>query len=200
MSLKDTVQKTKKNKHCVGIDYSLTNPAITIYRGGENWEPEHCRFFFLTDKSNRVKTDHPFYGDRMPKPETFENYQGRYHYISSWALRVLTGSESFPITIEGYSMGSKGKVFNIAENTEVLKYRLFQKNVICLEAPPTSVKKFATGNGQADKKRMTDAFIQDTGIDVHSLFGTGALKDISPVSDIADSYWLCKYQFSQIGF
>ena len=30
------------------------------------------------------------------------------------------------IAIEGYSMGSKGKVFNIAENTGVLKYKIYK--------------------------------------------------------------------------
>ena len=29
------------------------------------------------------------------------------------------------IAIEGYSMGSKGKVFHIAENTGVLKYKIY---------------------------------------------------------------------------
>ncbi len=47
--------------------------------------------------------------------------------------------------LEGYSFGSKGKVFHIAENTGILKYKIHNMGVPLEVIPPTTVKKFATG-------------------------------------------------------
>lgn len=95
------------------------------------------------------------------------------------------------ILIEDYSMGSKGKVFHIAENTEVLQYNLFLMKKKYEKIPPTSLKKWATGKGNADKEKMYERFLEIEGIDLKAMLGL--TKADSPLSDIVDAYFLTKY-------
>ena len=93
-------------------------------------------------------------------------------------------------------MGSKGRVFNIAENTGVLKYKLWQSRIPVTITPPTTIKKFATGKGNADKFAMYEAFKKETKVDLRKEISPNK-KDVgNPVSDIIDSYYICKHLHS----
>jgi Holliday junction resolvasome RuvABC endonuclease subunit len=85
-------------------------------------------------------------------------------------------------------MGSKGKVFHIAENTAVLKYLLHESNIPIEIVPPTVLKKFATGSGRAKKEDMHIAFKEQTGIAL-----TDRAKIGNPYSDLVDAYFLARY-------
>jgi Holliday junction resolvasome RuvABC endonuclease subunit len=100
------------------------------------------------------------------------------------------------ILIEDYSMGSKGKVFHIAENTEVLQYNLYLAGKEYHKIPPTSLKKWATGKGNSDKEKMYEKFLEIEGVDLKAMFGLK--KADSPLSDIVDSYFLAKYAFENL--
>ena len=102
------------------------------------------------------------------------------------------------IAIEGYSYGSKGKVFHIAENTGVLKYKIFQNGIPLEVIPPTTIKKFATGKGNADKVAMHKFFKTDTGIDLKNKITPDKGTVDNPVSDIVDSYYVCKYLHDKV--
>tara|TARA_R100000458_G_C8113716_1_gene135449 strand:+ start:56 stop:412 length:357 start_codon:yes stop_codon:yes gene_type:complete len=102
------------------------------------------------------------------------------------------------IAIEGYSMGSKGKVFHIAENTGVLKYKIYNSGIPLEVIPPTTVKKFATGKGNADKLKMHKTFINDVGVDLREKITPDKTKISNPVSDIVDSYYICKFLYDKI--
>ena len=58
--------------------------------------------------------------------------------------------------------------------------------------PPTTLKKYATGKGNADKLMMYEAFVNKTGIDPRKILNSQS-KLSSPFTDIADSYWLASY-------
>ena len=95
------------------------------------------------------------------------------------------------VFIEGYSYGSKGQgLFQIAENTGILKYRLQKAKIPYEIVVPSVVKKGATGKGNADKDMMYEAFVKDTNIDLKRLFDTEKVGN--PISDIADSYYIQK--------
>ena len=108
----------KKNK-TIGIDYSLSSPAICVCRG--KFKFENCKIYFLT---NVKKYEGKFYNGqidgRLHLPYTSE--QQRHDQISEWALSVI-GTAIGNIFIEGYSFGSKGLVFNLAENMGTLKHK-----------------------------------------------------------------------------
>ena len=61
--------------------------------------------------------------------------------------------------------------------------------------PPTVIKKYATGKGNANKEIMYDAFCAEilTPPDLKSRLTPKSTKLRNPVTDIVDSYFICKY-------
>lgn len=55
------------------------------------------------------------------------------------------------VVIEGYSMGSRGRVFSIGELGGIIKLLAFSESKPILLVPPKTLKVFVTGNGNADK-------------------------------------------------
>ena len=75
----------------------------------------------------------------------------RYDFISDWAMDILISNDITDVAIEDYSYGSQGKVFHIAENTGLLKWKIWQAEIEYKLLAPTVIKKFATGKGNAKK-------------------------------------------------
>lgn len=61
------------------------------------------------------------------------------------------------VALEGYAMGTKGKPFDKGELGGIVKIALYDRRLVSLIVPPTSLKRYATGNGSADKKAMVGA-------------------------------------------
>ena len=80
----------------------------------------------------------------------------------------------------------------------VLKYKLFQANIPVEIISPSEVKKKATGKGNADKKAMHMAFMQETGYNLKTLITPDKKEVTNPVSDIVDSYFVCKALFGKL--
>ena len=174
-------------KTIIGIDYSLTSPAVCINHNGK------INFYYLTSKKkyigemskNIMGTEHSEYKTPIE----------RFTQISTWAINTFHKlnyiSNNLKIFIEGYSFGSKGQgVFQIAENGGILKYRLEQLSLPYEIFPPSVIKKVATGKGNADKDKMYEAFVKETKIDLKKIFDTE--KAGNPISDIVDSYFIQK--------
>jgi len=173
----------------IGIDYSLSCPAMCIMTAPNI---ANCAFYFLTVHKRMVGTV-----DRYVGYEHKEYYteQERYDNIAEFFLNKIPIHPKPPnIFIEDYSFGSKGRVFHIAENTGLLKYKLWEVGLKFETIPPTVIKKFAYGKGNADKQKMYDAFVEETGVKLIPTFSkTGKLD--SPVTDIVDSYYIAKYGY-----
>ena len=174
-----TIWKTK-----IGIDYSLTSPAVCVNDGDLN-------FYYHTNKKkwigkqsdNIIGYEHKEWNDPIE----------RFTYISDFVMDLLSDyKQNQPIIfIEGYSFGSKGRgVFQIAENCGILKYRLLEEEYGYHTVVPSVVKKGATGKGNADKDMMYEAFVKETNIDLKKLFDTDKVGN--PISDIVDSYYIQK--------
>ena len=90
----------KKNK-TIGIDYSLSSPAICVCRG--EFKLNNCKIYYLT---NVKKYEGNFYNGkingRLHLPYTSE--QQRHNQISDWALSIIDTAIG-NIFIEGYSYG-----------------------------------------------------------------------------------------------
>lgn len=189
-------------KFFVGIDYSITSPAFCIYENvDEEWNSTNCTFHFfwkgmkdysapiLMDLYNEVT----FYAHAPIRKYDVEMF--KFASLASWVLALLPQDySSTKIMIEGYAMGAKGRVFNIAENTGVLKSGLYRGGYEYETAPPKTIKKFATGNGNADKSKMEEAWMEEVGIDLRSIYRQSKSND-SPSSDIIDSYFIAKYNY-----
>lgn len=174
-----------------GIDLSLTSPSICIFSGIE-FRFDQCHFYFLTGKNNHSK----FYSERLIGSfvEDYNSQEERYHKISCWALKALAMHHVSQVYIENYAYAATGRVFHIAENGGVLKYRLWLNRYNVFSIAPTIIKKFACGKGNAKKEDMQVAFITETNYNVKDVLGLSN-KQWNPSSDIIDSYYICKYGY-----
>ena len=192
----------------IGIDYSLSSPGICVNTSEEEFRYEDCKFYYLTNTKKYEGT----FKEKMAFGTSAVEYIGtphrpyssepeRYNNIANWAIDIIklygdakTGINRIKptIQIEDYSFGSTGRVFHIAENLGLLKYKL---KIECgwdyTLLAPSVIKKFATDKGNANKEIMLSAFQGDTGVNLAELFESSAK---SPISDVVDAYFICKYQ------
>lgn len=72
------------------------------------------------------------------------------------------------VVLEGYSFGSKGRsVFQIAELGGIVRNDLQRLGMPWVDVPPSSLKKYATGRGNAGKDEMVAAAIRRFGFAGH---------------------------------
>ena len=172
----------------VGIDYSLTSPAI-CFTEASTVDVSNCSFFFLTDNKRLVSTSDRFKGT-LHSPWSCN--EERYLNITNWALKLIGDFVPDKVFIEDYSYGSTGRVFNIAENAGLLKHYLYLYKFKFVTIPPTVIKKFATGKGNANKELMNQSFVEQCGLDIKNMLQLSP-SQWNPSSDIIDSYYICKY-------
>jgi Holliday junction resolvasome RuvABC endonuclease subunit len=56
------------------------------------------------------------------------------------------------VALEGYSYGSRGRaIFQIGEMGGIVRWNLWSRGIPFAEIPPSSLKKYATGKGNANK-------------------------------------------------
>lgn len=85
------------------------------------------------------------------------------------------------VVIEGHAFGAKGRALTILHELHgVVKHHLNADELAFVTISPTEVKKFATGDGRADKQTMIHACNQA---------GLTEVKD----SDRADAYWCGRF-------
>ena len=173
----------------------MTSPAVCIGQIPFNYDT--CKFMFIT-RNKKFAGDYPPNIVGLPLYEYKDNLE-RFIKLAeitvNWILtHALSRYHGNKLGIEGYAFGAKGQVFNIGENTGILKLKLAEKvsNVIDVIAP-SAIKKFATGKGNANKVLMYEAFVEETGDDLAKLFEFDPYTGQSPVSDIIDSYYIAKY-------
>jgi crossover junction endodeoxyribonuclease RuvC len=178
-----------------GLDHSMTSPAICFYDDAKgNFNFNNCEFFFLT----QLKKYDVSIKNIIGKYFEYDTDMSRYDMISGFFIEKIIKRSPICVFIEGYSMGSRGKVFNIAENTGIMKYRLWSNNINHENVPPTTIKKFATGKGNADKEKMQLAFMQENdNIDLKFELSMTD-KQWNPSSDLIDAYWICKYGYEKL--
>lgn len=169
-----------------GIDYSMSSPAITV---GPSTNFSKCKSFFYTDKKKlEGKFGSNVYG-MLKHP--YEHEMERFDLISEWAMTILKKFNVQEVCLEGYAMGASGRVFHIAENTGLLKYKLWSNGIKYSTPAPTSVKKLFSGKGNSNKELMHEAFVKRTSVDLTDIMEVSA--DKNPISDIVDSYAMLCY-------
>ena len=170
----------------IGIDYSITCPCLCLFDERKTFKFDNCFFYYLTNTKK--------YADKIASNITGESFQeyvqdvDRFDTISEWATNLCIGAAD--VGMEGYAYGAKGRVFNLAENMGLLKYKLYKHAIPVTIVEPSKVKKCATGKGNADKQVMYDTFSKETNTDLKSMFNQKTLSN--PVTDVIDSYYVLK--------
>ena len=162
----------------IGIDYSLSSPGICVNTSKGEFRYEDCTFYFLTNTKK--------YND------TFKVITAPVNMRSEAVKFIGSPHQLYTNEPERYSQyGSTGRVFHIAENLGLLKYKLkMECGWDYTLLPPSVIKKHATGKGNANKDLMLHAFEEETHTNLGKVFDTTSK---SPISDIADAYFICKY-------
>lgn len=174
-------------KKVVGIDYSMSSPAICIHTGN-TWSFSNCKFYFLTQKKKCVINTKIFCGDYQLD---YDCQESRFSQLAEWAITKVP--KNAKVFMEGYAYASKGVVFHIGENTGLLKHRLWSEDIEFQELSPPTVKKFATGKGNANKMAVYESFVEETQFDISATIPCN--EGESPMSDIIDAYYVAKCGF-----
>jgi len=151
----------------IGIDPSLTSTGIVVLRGN--------------------KVELAVTTKNKPALGTIERVRLIYERIVDIQENLSDGEKwQAPdlIVIEGFSYGSKGRsVFDIAylgwRIREELEWLKEQDNIPWLEVPPSQLKKFATGQGNANKEIILQQVYKRWGYETHD-------------NNIADAYVLAQ--------
>lgn len=152
----------------IGLDISLMGTGIVIL---DNNDDVVCNSVYSTDNKST---------DVRRQQTIVDAIKGE--ILSSTVLATKLN-----VFIEGYAFSrSTGKVFTRAELTGLVKHMLIGLDCNVYIIPPSSLKKFITGKGNADK----DAMIQG----VFGKWGFHTMND-----NIADAYALARYGRRAIG-
>ncbi len=90
-------------------------------------------------------------------PHAYPHPMERINAIMSQAFDHILGTDELPdlVVIEGYSYGSQSsQAHSIGQLGGVIKHELWKDRVPVAIVPPSNLKKYATGRGNADKVAM----------------------------------------------
>ena len=189
------MMKKKKNKYVAGIDYSLTSPAICVAEVIDNEiKFENCKFHFLKQNKSHKSLGEVFFAYDYPE---YSDDIERFSKLASWTIECIRwfDDRASEIYLEDYAFAATGRVFHIAENMGILKKQLRETKFKYITIPPTVIKKHATGKGNANKELMYEQFLTESHVDLQSQLSPKSTKISNPVSDIVDSYYICKTGF-----
>ena len=113
-------------------------------------------------------------------------------FISDSLNDLISSYNVTNFNIEGLAFAMRGDatrdlaglLFTIMTNVMV-KHPTVERLIV----PPTTLKKFATGSGKADKNEMIAALP----VDVREHFNAQGYKKTTGLTDVADAYWLSTY-------
>lgn len=172
----------------IGIDYSITSPAIAV-----KTDSGYKFFCYRQKKRHKVMTDKVI----MIEYPLYSSSEQRYDDLATLLLGSINNRAGKPCSafIEAYAYSASGMITQIAEATGVLKHKLYKSGVGYTPLIASSIKKFASGKGNATKREMVDAFKKDFGECPYTWFDLkdeGKDKIVSPVSDIVDAYFVLR--------
>lgn len=143
-----------------GLDLSLSSTGVA------RWDTsEHGELLTVTVSP----------GFRMPKIMTNEVRARRLYDLHDQILGAVGIVDL--VAIEGYSYASKNGGERLGELGGVIRLSLYDAGIPYLEIPPPSLKKYATGKGNASKDDVLQEAVHRSG----RTFGS---------DDEADAWWL----------
>lgn len=172
-----------------GIDFSIRCPAMCIHVG-DSWSPANCHFFYLYGVKKWIRNDRQISSELH---QEFANNIERLDWITSWFVDRLHGFKLPEVFIEEYSFSRESSSTHIlAEGCGVLKNKIHHSDLKIETLPVKTIKKVASGNGNATKEVMCSAFLGER----------SWLNDVlpcplgkPPLADLVDAYFVAKMGF-----
>ena len=190
-------------KKLAGIDYSLTSPAICVWKetnDNRHFSFDMCDVYYL-ETAQRLKraTQHEILNLHAETYPEWETEEQRHDLLSDWTMSIISGCQVF---IEGYAFATSGKSYvrSVAENSGLLKHKMYKAKQTFTSVPPSVIKKYATGKGNANKDLMYDVFSKEcvAPVGLQKTLRPKSTKLTNPTTDIVDSYWICKYGWREL--
>ena len=180
----------------IGIDFSISSPCVCFWNTKQQHLFENCEFFFLHSKRSITKINFPnniHYSESSESKDNSVRFAENAMALTSEIKKRLDNVKKYVIMLEGYSMGAKGRLFDIGEATGIFKLFLSQENIKPLVIAPTRIKKLATGKGNANKFQMLEKFME-INTSLHNSEWIDVLtteKHIQPpLTDLVDSFFI----------
>jgi len=172
-----------------GIDISMNGTGMTILKLDDdlNIIESSYRGFTTTAAQYKKDTENQFLLNKKNYQHELLQFIAVADQITKWC--VDAGVEY--AAIEGYSFGSIGKTFNMAENCGLIKTSLLKAGIKLRIYDPNSIKKIATGDGSAKKENMLEAFNEipvNEKVDITKL----GSPTTHPSEDIIDAFFMAK--------
>ena len=174
----------------IAFDYSMSSPALCFSTGDDSYEihvVNSRKKFEGTYQSGKFKFVVHYYD---PKKNGHDDIT-RFGFLAKIFLGAIPESDDKVAAFEAYAFGAKGMLATIGECTGIMKHELVERGYSILTLSPTTVKKYATGSGKADKSQMAEAFHALHQFHVWNLLGCKNDSE-SPTSDCVDSYFVLK--------
>lgn len=179
----------------IGIDPSLNSTGICVNKNGK------CKYYIITSKYTKKMQsfsskhiEYMFYGKSDTNKKENEYYiveahkSENVHSICEAIKGIIKKHKPELVIMEGVSYGSLGSsaLVDLSGLNFAIRNTLIDCGVRFVIASPSQNKKFATGNGSADKELMVYSWL---GIEKHLKEYQNEIK----IDDLADAYFLSNY-------
>ena len=130
-------------KKIAGIDYSLTSPAICVYKEEDDgfFDFDRCMLYYLSNNKRQQQLAAGCGVSNIiaePYPE-WNCEEERHEKLASWAYQRVQGCSE--VYLEGYAFATSAQagVRSIAENTGLLKNKMWKNKISFMSYPPTVI-------------------------------------------------------------
>lgn len=175
----------------IGLDLSINSTGVCVNVDGV------CDYYIIASKLTKKQLEFSHshvhliqYDKQQPEGEYTEKERIKtlnIDHIVTWIYRILSNYDCDVVNIEGISFGSTGSaaLIDLSGLNYMVRKMLIDNNISFNIISPTQNKKFATGNGSAEKDVMIDAWKR---LD-------RSISDITTIKidDLADAYFLSCY-------
>lgn len=175
-----------------GIDPSINSSGKCIMDiDPDTYEIRSVKFYGYSTTNNRCISGDNFQIDRVGTKYDKMNMFDRQNL--AYGILEKDMEDVKYISFEGYALGvtKSSSIFQLGEFIGGLKKFFYDKGKGIMIYPPTVVKKFATGNGSADKTMMRK-MIQEEYPQWYPQGFDQLPQDDSPHSDLCDAFWICE--------
>lgn len=178
----------------IGLDLSINSTGICIHDSVLNYGVYYVIGSKFTKKTLDYHHDNlsfVLYDKQIPDPQ--QEYHQKEFIKTNNIYKIVTAIRNVLMlykpdvaTIEGVSFQSNGSVLDLCGLNYMVRMMLEELHIPYYIVSPTQNKKYATGNGQAEKDVMISAWAKmDT-----------SMQDIPSyikIDDLADAYFLARY-------
>ena len=161
----------------IGIDASINNLGLTVSIYSDDMEELEATDLYLIQPKNKQD---------ILQAKSVEVYQQVLQILNRYTIaQPLEDDNAYTVFvgIEASAFAGSGRVVDLSYlNGAIIHYANTLPNVILVRPfSPSSVKKFATGNGKADKELMLNTLPRDI---------RNRVFEFKKADDVADSYWI----------